>query len=454
MQQRLLQFKIAALFLGLMTTTLYAQLPGTPYLVPEGNVCPTAGGTITGAPTGAVCGGNSYQLGNSYTDVDSYAWSANNGASFDDATSATPIITLPSTNVNVTVNLVVTKAGCSPTSVNATPITIDVDAPPTVNITGNKCYDVEQTDYAPVDDPLADRQATPDDFTNRVYTVGTTTGATSFSWTWLSNPGNHGTINSGATTHTADISFNKTLAAAGNTSGGIQTYVLQVELGGLTCGTLIRTYTITVQDRSCYCATAVVPFVSATGETWMDRNLGATREATAVDDHLAYGCLFQWGRGNDGHADIEWTSSTAGTPVNGTTNIASTTDDPGHSLFITTGWRTPLPAPSTTTLWQGVNGTNNPCPTGYRIPTRTEYSVESSNVQSLSGNTSHTSFFTYFKQPAGPSRSALGPISATAGYWTSTPTSAGYAYQVRPKPSFNLGNHNIRNGYSIRCIKD
>lgn len=34
MQQRFLQFKIAALFLGLMTTTLYAQVPGTPYLMP------------------------------------------------------------------------------------------------------------------------------------------------------------------------------------------------------------------------------------------------------------------------------------------------------------------------------------------------------------------------------------------------------------------------------------
>lgn len=35
MQQRFLQFKIAALFLGLMTTTLYAQVPGTPYLMPS-----------------------------------------------------------------------------------------------------------------------------------------------------------------------------------------------------------------------------------------------------------------------------------------------------------------------------------------------------------------------------------------------------------------------------------
>lgn len=36
-----------------------------------------------------------------------------------------------------------------------------------------------------------------------------------------------------------------------------------------------------------------------TGVIWMDRNLGASHVAASSTDHSAYGCLFQWGRGND-----------------------------------------------------------------------------------------------------------------------------------------------------------
>lgn len=38
-----------------------------------------------------------------------------------------------------------------------------------------------------------------------------------------------------------------------------------------------------------------------TGDTWMDRNLGANRAATSFNDSESYGHLFQWGRFADGH---------------------------------------------------------------------------------------------------------------------------------------------------------
>jgi len=38
-----------------------------------------------------------------------------------------------------------------------------------------------------------------------------------------------------------------------------------------------------------------------TGETWMDRNLGASRRATSSGDNLAIGDLYQWGRATEGH---------------------------------------------------------------------------------------------------------------------------------------------------------
>ena len=97
-----------------------------------------------------------------------------------------------------------------------------------------------------------------------------------------------------------------------------------------------------------------------TGAEWMDRNLGASRVATAIDDQSSYGYLYQWGRGNDGHQDRG----------SGITSTLSDSDNPGHGQFILTSsspndWR----SPQNDNLWQGVNGINNPCPAGFRVPT-------------------------------------------------------------------------------------
>ncbi len=100
------------------------------------------------------------------------------------------------------------------------------------------------------------------------------------------------------------------------------------------------------------------------GRVWLDRNLGATQVATAYNDALSYGYYYQWGRGVDGHQIL---SSTA-------TSSISNTDSPGHAKFITSttspfDWR----SPQNNSLWQGVSGTNNPCPVGFRIPTSAEW---------------------------------------------------------------------------------
>ena len=72
-------------------------------------------------------------------------------------------------------------------------------------------------------------------------------------------------------------------------------------------------------------ATAVVDVTNpTTGETWMDRNLGATRAATSSTDAASYGDLYQWGRASDGH---QCRSS-------GTRSTLSSVDQPNHSDFI------------------------------------------------------------------------------------------------------------------------
>lgn len=118
--------------------------------------------------------------------------------------------------------------------------------------------------------------------------------------------------------------------------------------------------------------TTIIEVTSLTGRVWMDRNLGANRAATSSTDPEAYGSLFQWGRLADGHQCVNRYVGD-GVTTSSTTTTLSTTDVPGNDLFIKgSDWRTP----SNDNLWQGVNGINNPCPSGYRLPTSDELEAE------------------------------------------------------------------------------
>ena len=88
-----------------------------------------------------------------------------------------------------------------------------------------------------------------------------------------------------------------------------------------------------------------------TNRIWLDRNLGATQVATSSTDADAYGDLYQWGRGTDGHEKRD----------SDTTSTLSSTDQPGHGDFILApdspnDWRDL----QNDNLWQGVDGINNP----------------------------------------------------------------------------------------------
>ncbi len=107
--------------------------------------------------------------------------------------------------------------------------------------------------------------------------------------------------------------------------------------------------------------------IGTTHYTWLDRNLGAIQVATSFDDSLAYGDLYQWGRGADGHENR----------TSPPTTVLSSSDAPKHDNFILVSdypndWRSPQEG----NLWQGVNGINNPCPAGFRLPTETEWETE------------------------------------------------------------------------------
>ena len=134
-----------------------------------------------------------------------------------------------------------------------------------------------------------------------------------------------------------------------------------------TCGTLV-VGTFPVGTINCAGATAVINVTNpTTGKIWMDRNLGASQVATSSSDAASYGDLYQWGRRADGHQ----------CRTSATTAALSSIDQPAHGNFILApstpyDWR----SPQNTNLWQGVNGINNPCPSGYRIPTEPELEAE------------------------------------------------------------------------------
>jgi uncharacterized protein (TIGR02145 family) len=206
--------------------------------------------------------------------------------------------------------------------------------------------------------------------------------------------------------------------------------------------------------------TDIVEFTSNyTGKVWMDRNLGASRVGSSETDHFAYGCLYQWGRGNDGHASITWTSGYAGTPVNAiaiSTQVA--TDTPENTTFIVnnTDWR----SPNNNNLWQGVNGINNPCPSGFRVPTNQEWRNE---LDSSGYNTSTTTagFSSPFKFVLSGSRqfssADLITIGAEVSIWSST-TINQYASRFFISTTTTLAYSVIGSsrsaGFPVRCIKD
>ena len=186
-----------------------------------------------------------------------------------------------------------------------------------------------------------------------------------------------------------------------------------------------------------------------TGRKWMDRNLGAGKVAAFFTDATAYGDLFQWGRLADGHQ----------LRTSDTTSNLSVSDVPSTSKFIlgvndpAADWRTP----SNDNLWQGNSGVNNPCPTGWHVPTQSEWQGETALVDSASA-------YSIFKLVGGGYRftgdASMQSVGTRGKYWSATrdPSTASsavaWALNIRPADLFASGLTQRGNGMAIRCIKN
>jgi uncharacterized protein (TIGR02145 family) len=204
----------------------------------------------------------------------------------------------------------------------------------------------------------------------------------------------------------------------------------------------------------------ICPFntiTSASGRIWMDRNIGATRAATSSTDYLAYGSLFQWCRAADGHELIAWTSSTSGTGVNGTTSTLSSSISPGHSLFIINS-TSPMDWLSTqqtdgSLWWNGTAvGANNPCPTGYHVPTYAEWNAELPYITNAA-----TAYSVLKLTIAGYrdfSNGSLYSISTGTGYWTSTVNGTAVWAMGCGSNYGGMYSQLRAYGFCVRCIKN
>lgn len=203
--------------------------------------------------------------------------------------------------------------------------------------------------------------------------------------------------------------------------------------------------------------TAIVD-VAYGSQIWMDRNLGARRAATAQNDVLSYGNHYQWGRPSDGHeiSIINGATLVAGRGLQNSTTVIATTNTPGHSNFIL----------NTTTPWDWVSDNNNnrwntatqgPCPSGYRLPTASEYQ---SYDTSLGLNNATDLYNSPLKLPSSGVRSNANNTLANLG-------SGGYYYTSSPLPgsanasvfSAYLSFANVNSlqravGANVRCIKN
>jgi hypothetical protein len=192
---------------------------------------------------------------------------------------------------------------------------------------------------------------------------------------------------------------------------------------------------------------------TVTNKCWLDRNLGATQVATSSTDHLAYGDLFQWGRGADGHQLITRTNATTATSVNGSTNTLSSTDTPGNNLYINSGsdpldWR----SPQNNNLWQGVSGINNPCPSGYRLPTMTELNAERA---SWSSSNPEGAFASPLKLPMlGFGSGNISFVGTYGKYWSSTVSGTQSIILLFTSGTAFIAQRTRNTGIGVRCIKD
>ena len=216
-------------------------------------------------------------------------------------------------------------------------------------------------------------------------------------------------------------------------------------------------------------ATAVVE-VTYAGQTWMDRNLGARRVATAFNDVLSYGNHYQWGRPADGHEITVWDGAnpTSGRGFANATGALATSTPPEHSNFILTDnattyydWLAPQADPD---RWANAN--QGPCPEGYHVPTDAQWATADTfnggdatkDGDTVGWDNNTETYGSALKLPSAGFRNRLngllGSQSTYGNYWSSSVSGTNARYLVFYSTAATTYFNHRAYGFSVRCLKD
>lgn len=198
-----------------------------------------------------------------------------------------------------------------------------------------------------------------------------------------------------------------------------------------------------------------LPVEAEDGKIWLNHNLGAHytnlnhpnfnvgAQPKTMDDFNAAGSLFQWGRDSDGHELIVRTANNSAsqvyknadnpsyTPIDA--DYMSSTNKPNHPYFHHNSNPSKLPEetgsasfhwmwPRDYSMWQGVNGVNNPCPKGFRLPVQSEWQAWDSavNAQNIDDALNSELGLTITGYRYASSGGQVGSLGSYTSYWSST----------------------------------
>lgn len=182
---------------------------------------------------------------------------------------------------------------------------------------------------------------------------------------------------------------------------------------------------------------------------WLDRNLGAEKPADSLNDAKSFGDLFQWGRQDDGHQERSSSTRNVLTPSG---------FQPGHSDFIVSinnphDWNEDSDWLFRWTDDSGKKTEADPCPDGWRVPSREEW-------QSVSGgwDTREDLAKSPLRLPSAGMRREyegdLRDVGVAAYYWSSTAQSDVSFLMYADTTNVVVYDHHRAAGYSVRCIKE